>query len=273
MHNWFSADSDRFGCGTKIQVTNPDNGKAAVLIVIDRGPNCTIENIVDYWVLDMSYPASNHLFGGPTSASEHADVQVVVVDPSTPVGPSSGNATCDGEEPPPPPPPGSVTVIGVLYVGSDTANRIAGATVTLDDGRTVTTGPTGLWQFPNVPSGEFSVTASAPGYQTRTITRTTYAAESWASFGLSLAAPTTGTAILQGVVYHTSNSANRIPNANITLSTGQSLTTDGNGYYKVQNLPAGDITITASKPGYTTGSVMRTLVDGQTEWGSVRLEP
>jgi hypothetical protein len=274
MHNWYSADSDRFGCGSKIQVTNPDNGKSAVLIVIDRGPNCSIENLVDYWVLDMSYPASNYLFGGPTSATERADVQVVVVADSTPVGPTGAAATCDGETPPPPP-PGTVTVIGVLYEGSDTTARIAGATVTLHDGRTTTTSPTGIWQFADVPTGEFSVTASATGFQTRTITRTTYAAESWASFGLSAASsPTpTGTAILQGVIYHTTNSSNRIPNAAVTLSTGHQLTADANGFYKVLNLPAGPITITASAPGYTPASVSRTLVDGQTEWGSVRLEP
>lgn len=273
-HNWYAADADRFGCGSKIQVTNPDNGKSAVLIVIDRGPNCSIENLVDYWVLDMSYPASNFLFGGPTSATEHADVQIVVVDPSTPVGPTTAIASCDGsEDPPPPPPPDSVTVLGVLYVGSDTANRIAGATVTFGDGRTVTTSPTGLWSFDHVPNGEFTVTASAPGYQTRTITRTTYAAESWASFGLSPVAPTTGTAILQGVIYHTTDSSHRIANATVTLSTGQTLSADANGYYRVTGLPAGDITITASAPGYTTSSVDRTLVDGETEWGSVRLEP
>jgi hypothetical protein len=270
--NWYVADSDRFGCGTKLEVTNPENGESAVVIVIDRGPNCSIENLVDHWVLDMSYRVSYHLFGGPTSATERADVQVVVVDPSTPLGPSSGSATCDGDDPPPPP-PDSVTVIGVLYAGADTANRIAGATVTLDDGRTVITGATGLWQFPNVPTGEFSVTASATGYQTRTLTRTTYAAESWASFGLSPAVVTTGDAILQGVVYHTSNSANRIPFASITLSTGQSQTTDANGYYQLTDLPSGPVTITASKSGYTPASVSRTLVDGETEWGSVRLEP
>ena len=272
MHNWYSADSDRFGCGNKIQVTNPDNGKSAVLIVIDRGPNCSIENLVDYWVLDMSYPASNYLFGGPTSATERADVQVVVVADSTPVGPSDATATCDGETPPPPP-PGTVTVIGVLYEGSNTTARIAGATVTLHDGRTTTTSPTGVWQFAGVPTGEFSVTASATGFQTRTITRETYAAESWASFGLSTASTPTGTAILQGVIYHTTSSSNRIPNASVTLSTGHQVTADGNGFYKVLNLPAGPITITASAPGYTPASVSRTLIDGQTEWGSVRLEP
>ena len=269
MHNWYAADSDRFGCGTKIQVTNPDHGEAAVLIVIDRGPSCSVENTVDYWVLDMSYPASYHLFGGPTSPTEHADVQVVVVDPSTPVGPSDGGATCDGSEDPP---DDTVTVIGVLYVGSDTSDRIEGATVTLDDGRSVITTSTGLWQFADVPSGEFSVTASAAGYQTRTITRTTYAEESWASFGLSPDVAS-GDAILQGVIYHTADASNRIPYAGVSLSTGQTTVADGNGFYRVVGLPAGSITITASAPGYTTGSVSRTLVDGETEWGSVRLEP
>jgi hypothetical protein len=271
MHNYYAADADRFGCGTKIHVTNPENGKSAVLIVIDRGPNCSIENLVDYWVLDMSYPASYHLFGGPTSATERADVQVVVVDPSTPVGPTTTGATCEGDEPPPPP-DGTVTVIGVLYRGADTSSRIAGATVTLDDGRTTTSSSTGLWQFANVPEGEFTVTASATGYQTRSITRTTYATESWASFGLS-PATTSGNAILQGVVYHGASSSNRIPNAAITLSTGHTATADGNGFYRITSLPAGPVTITASASGYTPGSVNRTLVDGQTEWGSVQLAP
>lgn len=94
--NWYSADSDRFGCGTRIRVTNPDDGTSAILAVIDRGPNCSIENNVDEWVLDMSYRASYYLFGGPTSATEHADVLVEVVDPSTPLGPASGPAICVG---------------------------------------------------------------------------------------------------------------------------------------------------------------------------------
>jgi len=97
MHNWYAADADRFGCGTKIKVTNPDNGKSAILIVIDRGPNCSIENNVDFWVLDMSYRASYYLFGGPTSAGEHANVDVVVVDDSEPLGPNSGAAVCVGD--------------------------------------------------------------------------------------------------------------------------------------------------------------------------------
>ena len=95
--NWYSADSDRFGCGTRVRVTNPDDGTSAILAVIDRGLSCGIENNVDEWVLDMSYRASYYLFGGPTSATEHADVLVEVVDPSTPLGPTDGPPVCGAE--------------------------------------------------------------------------------------------------------------------------------------------------------------------------------
>jgi hypothetical protein len=164
-----------------------------------------------------------------------------------------------------------VTVLGVLYVGSDTAERIAGATVSLGT-RSTTTSSTGLWQFTGVPEGSFTVTASAPGYQTRSITRMTYAAESWASFGLSPGGAT-GTAILQGVIYHGGNSANRVAGATVTLSTGQTATASSSGFYKITGLPAGEVTISASASGFPSGSVVRTLIDGETEWGSVDLDP
>ena len=85
--NWFAADSDRFGCGTKLKATNPLTGKAAVLAVIDRGPNCRIEARIHGWVLDSSYPTNNYLFGGEQSATDRAMVAVEEVDPSTPLGP------------------------------------------------------------------------------------------------------------------------------------------------------------------------------------------
>jgi hypothetical protein len=166
----------------------------------------------------------------------------------------------------------TVTVMGVLYTGANPADRIAGATVTLGT-RTTTTSSVGAWQFASVPVGSFTVTANKAGYLTRSITRTTDGAETWASFGLSPSNTPTGTAILQGVIYHGTSSSNRIPNASVSLSTGQTITADGNGYYKLINLPPGNVTITAAAPGYTTGSVMRALANGVTEWGSVKLAP
>ncbi len=84
--NWYAANADRYGCMTRLRVTNPDNGKSAVVVVLDRGPSCTIEEKVDFWVLDLSTPASLYLFGEEKSATEKGDVIVEVVDPSTPLG-------------------------------------------------------------------------------------------------------------------------------------------------------------------------------------------
>jgi hypothetical protein len=92
--NWYTADADRFGCGAKLHVTNPDNGKSAVLMAIDRGPNCRIEKKVNHWVLDISTRASMYFFGGQTAATERADLLVEVVDPSTPLGPTDAGPSC-----------------------------------------------------------------------------------------------------------------------------------------------------------------------------------
>ncbi|RMH39677.1 MAG: hypothetical protein D6689_15865 [Deltaproteobacteria bacterium] len=267
--NWYAAGADRFGCGTKLRVTNPDNGRSAILMVIDRGPNCAVERTVDHWVLDVSSRASDYLFGGPTSATERADVIVDVAPAAAPVGPADAGV-CTAE-----PGDGSpaefVTVRGILYEGADTSRRISGATVTLGE-RSTRTDAAGEWSFADVPAGTFTVTASAPGYQTRSITRATYASETWASFGLSPIDATTGSAVLQGVVYYGGDSGNRIPGAAIELSTGQTATADDNGFYRIEDLRAGRVTITASAPGWTTASVTRDLADGETVWGSVQLE-
>lgn len=104
--NWYVADSDRYGCMTRLKVTNPANGKAAIVVVLDRGPSCSIERRVNYWVLDASYRVTQYLFGGEMSATERGEVQVEVVPDDTPLGPWTGPAT---PPPPPPPPTGDVT--------------------------------------------------------------------------------------------------------------------------------------------------------------------
>lgn len=84
---WFTADRNRFGCGNKVRVTNPATGKAAVLQVIDAGPACWVEDQADTGVLDMSYRATEYLFGGAVGVSEKEMVHVVEVSADTPLGP------------------------------------------------------------------------------------------------------------------------------------------------------------------------------------------
>jgi len=85
--HWYAAGADRYGCFTRIRATNPHNGKSVVLLVIDKGPACWIEDQVDHWVADISYPASYYLFGEPKNAPERADLIIQVVSDTTPLGP------------------------------------------------------------------------------------------------------------------------------------------------------------------------------------------
>lgn len=96
--NWYSVGGKSYGCGARLQVTNPANGKSVVVMVLDDGPSCTVENDANFWVLDVSYPTIKYLFGSEEGWGDHARVNAVVVDSTTPLGPV-------GSAPPPPPPP------------------------------------------------------------------------------------------------------------------------------------------------------------------------
>ena len=114
-------------------------------------------------------------------------------------------------DPPPPPTSNATTVKGVVYIGGDTSQRVAGATVTLGSLQT-TTNSAGYYEFAGVAASSITATATAPGFTPSGVTRSTTGAVTWASISMSRA---TGTAILQGVVYRGSNSSNRVANATI----------------------------------------------------------
>ena len=86
---WFSADADRFGCGTRIQVTNCENGRSVVLAALDRGPNCrSVEQAFGAPVVDMSWPAMTYLFEGRTyGGSDKKRVVIEVVAATATLGP------------------------------------------------------------------------------------------------------------------------------------------------------------------------------------------
>lgn len=78
------------------------------------------------------------------------------------------------------------SLIGVVYRGTDTTARIAGATVRLGTGQTATADASGVYRFSAVGEGAVTITASASGYLAKTITRTVApSAENWGSVGLS----------------------------------------------------------------------------------------
>lgn len=86
--SWFAAGKGRWPCMTRLAVSNPKNGKSAVVVVLDAGPACWVEASVGHAVVDLSYPAAHWLFdGGTPGASEKKLVVVEEVDSSTPLGP------------------------------------------------------------------------------------------------------------------------------------------------------------------------------------------
>lgn len=85
--NWYAADAGRFGCLARLRVENPDNGRCAIVMVLDYGPSCSVEKKVKAGVVDLSGRASDYLFGGGVGWSDKAAVQVTEVPSSTPLGP------------------------------------------------------------------------------------------------------------------------------------------------------------------------------------------
>ena len=88
---------------------------------------------------------------------------------------------------------------------------------------------------------------------------------------LAIFAPASGSqGTLTGVIYESPDTTKRLTGATVRVTGGPTLVTTSSGVYSF-SLPAGSWTVTASKPGYTTASVTRTVTAGQTIWGSIGL--
>ena len=89
---------------------------------------------------------------------------------------------------------------------------------------------------------------------------------------LALFAPANGSlGTLTGAIYEDPDTAKRISGATVKVTGGPTDVSDANGIYAF-NLPAGTYTVTATKSGYVTASVTRTVTNGQTIWGSIGLK-
>lgn len=82
--------------------------------------------------------------------------------------------------------------------------------------------------------------------------------------------PSKGT--LRGVVYKDPNLDDRIGGATVKLNTGASVVTPADGSWAFE-LDPGEYTATATADGYAPNSQTRTIVGGDTVWGSIGLSP
>jgi uncharacterized protein YraI len=87
--NWYVADAGRFGCGTRVKITNPSNGRSVVAAVLDYGPACWVEAKVSHAALDASGRVNRYLFGADQGITDRAKVIVTEASGSTPLGPTN----------------------------------------------------------------------------------------------------------------------------------------------------------------------------------------
>lgn len=165
---------------------------------------------------------------------------------------------------------GTGVLIGAIYTGGNSANRVAGATVTVA-GQTKTTGTDGLYQFTLNP-GSYTATVSKSGFSSATVTRTvTAGAQTWGSMEINASAAT-GT--LRGKIFVLNPSdpqdmSTAVDGAVVTAG-GRTLTTTGDGVY-IFTLPPGTYTVAVSKSGYMNNQVSRAVTASTVTWGSVGL--
>lgn len=165
---------------------------------------------------------------------------------------------------------GTGVLIGAIYTGGNSANRVAGATVTVGS-QSVTTGTDGLYQFTLAP-GSYTATVTKSGFSSTSVTRTVVAgSQTWGSMEIN-GATATGTLRGKIFVFNPANPADMsvsVSGATVTVGS-QSLTTAADGVY-LFTLPPGNYTVSVAKSGYQNNSVSRAVTSGAVTWGSVGL--
>ncbi len=82
---WYAASRQRYGCGSKVKLEA--NGKCAVVVTDDYGPDVCVENAAGSPIMDVSPQVSRHLFGEAGAGySDRMAIIATEVDPTTKVG-------------------------------------------------------------------------------------------------------------------------------------------------------------------------------------------
>lgn len=166
----------------------------------------------------------------------------------------------------PPPTPTTGTVNGTVVNGS-TNQPLGGVTVQwsgVGGQGSVTTTTTGQFTLANILAGAQQITFSLSGYATSTATvnMTAELIVNLGSIALSVS-PTTG--IIQGLVTDASTGT---PLADVTITVSGAATwtatTSADGSYRITDIAAGSVSISAGKTGYYKVSGMGTVTAGGT---------
>lgn len=164
--------------------------------------------------------------------------------------------------------PTTGTLTGIVHEAGDPARRIAGARVTLSNGRSDAADSTGRYAIAS-PGGAVTARVEAIGFVAASFSRTIVVGQT-VEVNVALSRPTTVKGTLKGVVYVSPDSSQRIGGGRVSVAGVGSVTADGSGYFEFALAP-GTYTVSATASGYTSASVVRSVVSGQGVWGSVGL--
>ncbi|MHC9539176.1 MAG: carboxypeptidase regulatory-like domain-containing protein [Vulcanimicrobiota bacterium] len=161
------------------------------------------------------------------------------------------------------------TVKGTVYDVA-TGTKLAYATVTIA-GLSTTSDSEGNYSISGVPVGTQTITVSKSGFQTYTSTLQVSSTGADTEYTVYLPVDTTTVGTVQGTVTDQTTSAKL---SGVTVSIGTlTTTTDANGAYTIQNVPAGTQTIAATKTGYTAVSSSVSVTAGQTTTKNISMSP
>jgi sugar lactone lactonase YvrE len=152
-----------------------------------------------------------------------------------------------------------------------TGQPIAGATIAISGGPTTTTDATGAYQLSGIIPGAVTISLSATGYQTVTLSAT-LSAGVIVAFSPSLYAPGQGPtdAALKGKIV---DRATGQPIANAAVAVGsQSAATSATGDFSITPVPVGSASINVSAAGYVSVTYTATLSAGVNDVGTLMLD-
>jgi hypothetical protein len=166
-------------------------------------------------------------------------------------------------------PTGSIT--GTVQ-DRQTALGIGTALVSLSPGGLFTiTSSNSAFNFPSLPAGTYTLTASATGYQPGSTSMTVTAGHN-SNINLHLVSSTPSGSV-QGTV-KSSTTGKAIPGGTVTLSPGTlAAVTDTTGYYGLPRVTPGSYTLTVTAAGYQANSQTITVQSGHTVKVNVSLTP
>ena len=165
-------------------------------------------------------------------------------------------------------PPGMIT--GTV-TDSSTTSAIVGATVSCTcSGTNQTTDGTGSYTLSSVTPGTYSMTFSASGYASQTVSNVTVTTGSTTTENVALAPP----GMITGTVTDSSTSG-AIGGATVSCTcSGTNQTSDGTGSYTFPSVTPGTYSMTFSASGYASQTVSNvTVTTGSTTTESVALTP